>query len=68
MNEIHARSVASILNGKAHHTGGGFWVVQFHRNDGSIAVLDEDGMIEYADQAAYDDGMESAVILYQFAD
>jgi hypothetical protein len=68
VTEYLARLIADEMKGEATHTGGNLWVVVFRRNDGSLAVLDDSGMIEYADQAHHDDGMESAVILTSFAD
>lgn len=68
MTEHLATLIATEMDGEAMHTGGNIWVVVFRRNDGSLAVLDHQGMYEYADQDHYDDGNESAVILTSFAD
>ena len=65
MTEFLARAIAEELNGKAHHTGGGIWIVRFDRADGSIVWIGDMGVSHYADQLACDEGRETTSIDFQ---
>jgi hypothetical protein len=56
MTEEEANAVAEALRGKPWNSGGGIWLVVFHREDGTIAVMSDDVINVYEDQEAFDTG------------
>lgn len=54
MNEAQADAVANALDGESWQSGGNIWLVIIHRGDGSLVVLSEDAICEYADDDAFD--------------
>ena len=67
MTEFLAKAIAEELGGKAHHTGGNLWVVEFDRADGSLVVLGDMGAFQYRHRTHWDesdDGDEVARILF----
>lgn len=57
MDERCATELAAIYGGEAVHSGGNHWIVRIEKPDGSVVVM-SDGMIaEYAGEQAYHDGV-----------
>ena len=54
MEEKQAEEVAAALAGKTWHSGGGVWLVLFERPDGTLVVLSDDAVCEYADNEAFE--------------
>lgn len=63
MTEEEANAVAEALRGKPWNSGGGIWLVVFHREDGSIVVMSDDVINVYEDQGAFDSGQASECLL-----
>lgn len=63
MDVEKAKALAVLLGGEAWHSGGGIWLVQVKREDGSLVVVTEESVSEYADYEAFEEGRSSADIL-----
>jgi hypothetical protein len=65
MTEDEAEMVAKALRGEPWNSGGGIWLVLFHRADGSITVLGDDAINVYSDQVAFDsNSADESVLLH----
>jgi hypothetical protein len=53
MEEEAAVAVAEALDGVPWNSGGGIWLVLKDRSDGSLAVLSDDVVCEYASRQAF---------------
>lgn len=62
MTEEQATAVAKALGGTAWQSGGNIWLVMFYGKSGSLVVISEDAVCEYADQAAFDAGQALQLI------
>ncbi|MBE0534541.1 MAG: hypothetical protein IH624_02650 [Phycisphaerae bacterium] len=63
MNEEQANTIAEVFGGTAWHSGGNVWLVLVERPDGSLVVLSDEVVCDYADEAAFHANKPSASIL-----
>lgn len=58
MTESQAFGLAKAIGGIPHHTGGGLWVVLFHRPNGEVVEIGDDGANVYRNLAHYGQGWQ----------
>ena len=63
MNEAQANAVAKGLRGATWQSGGGIWLVTFHRADGKIVVMSDEVVKQYDDQMAFDDDRADVTVV-----
>jgi hypothetical protein len=56
MSEKQAQAIAKALGGQAWQSGGGIWLVVFHREDGRVVAISEEVVCEYENEEAFDSG------------
>ena len=62
MTEIQANILAEVDGGYPWHPMSNLWLVVVPRDDGTAVIFDDDAVVLYADEAAFDAG-EALVII-----
>ena len=54
MKEDQAKAVAEALRGSAWNSGGGIWLVRMDRHDGSLVIISDEVICEYAGEEEFE--------------
>lgn len=63
MDQNTAQPVARALRGEAWHSGGGIWLVLFHRADDKILAMSDEVIKLYNSRNAFEEDEASSVVL-----
>lgn len=63
MTEEQADAIAESLGGEGWQSGGEVWLVMKRRNNGTIVVISEDAICEYASEDEFEDCRPTTTIL-----
>jgi hypothetical protein len=63
MDENQAETLANILGGETWNSGGGIWLVVKHTTDGRGVTFSDEVVVEYVDEAAFEEDKGKTSIL-----